>query len=702
VQEELEHFEEAQQLHAEGQWGLAALHYQMALELAPDFSEARYQLGLLHKAQHEPEQAILCFKEVLDHNPLFAAAYFQLGQIYQSYYGAFEEALHYYRKTQQLDMQYAEAYYCAGMLQKELGQFAQASQSFLKFVQFQPDRADVYTQLGELMTYLQQPLKASQYYSKALEIDPENTQALMPWLHLKIGQDPHKMMAFLIEIATSYPHLRSQIACQVGRLMEGIDDTDEAQKCYQMALEDPELPDREAWQLKEALLLSLFPKDKASQEAQIEKLKHSLQTFEADPHFLAENKIHEDFSNAESYFLSWHALLQLAYTAHDPRVPREQLARLLQKCLPPLPGQPRQSLRPDKRRVGFVLYESGAVHKFLIGILQRLSDPELEIFIFMSEYGSAYFSPMLQTRDFEQILLSNQVPEALQQILEADLDILFFSEPNTTHMNQTLLAAYRLAPIQVTSWLSSGTTGQPHMDYFLSSHLLERAENPQDLYSEQLVLNQTIPTFFARPEKPTPWPRSDYGLPAEGRLYLCPHVMSKLQPDFDAILAGILKQDPEGQLVLVTNPDLPANRDALLLRFEAEMPEQLPRIWFLPKLNPADFLSLLLLGEVMLDPLYFGGGTTSYEALALGLPVVTLPGERLHGRITQACYLKMGITECIVSSPEAYIATAVKIATDAEYNQALREKILQKSGLIFEEALAVREMENFLRTVQIR
>ena len=253
---------------------------------------------------------------------------------------------------------------------------------------------------------------------------------------------------------------------------------------------------------------------------------------------------------------------------------------------------------------------------------------------------------------------------------------------------QSLLAMRRIAPIQATSWLSSGTSGSPFMDYFISSHLLEQNENPQRFYSETLIQLDEIPTYILPPVmlQPPP-PRSDYGLP-DGNLYVCPHLIYKLHPDFDKTLEAILEQDPQGQLVLLSNPDNRFLRNRLLARLEKTFPQLMPRIWFLPKLSHQDYLGLLTLADVMLDPFYFGGGTSSYEAFYLGVPVITWPGERLHGRITYAYYRKMEIFDAVAHSADDYARLAIELATNTDKNQALRQRIKTAQGRLFDNQAA--------------
>jgi predicted O-linked N-acetylglucosamine transferase (SPINDLY family) len=72
----------------------------------------------------------------------------------------------------------------------------------------------------------------------------------------------------------------------------------------------------------------------------------------------------------------------------------------------------------------------------------------------------------------------------------------------------------------------------------------------------------------------------------------------------------------------------------------------------------------------MLDPFPFGGGHTSYEALALGLPVVTLPGRFLRGRLTHGMYQQMGYSDLEAQSIDDYVRLALRLApTRAKENK---------------------------------
>ncbi len=116
---------------------------------------------------------------------------------------------------------------------------------------------------------------------------------------------------------------------------------------------------------------------------------------------------------------------------------------------------------------------------------------------------------------------------------------------------------------------------------------------------------------------------------------------------------------------------------------------------FLPPQLFGDYCRLLQLAAVILDPPHYGAGSTCYDLFSYNLPVVTLPGELIVGRVTKACYRKMGIDDLVVQSPEEYVGKAVQVATDREYRKYVTEQIAEKSDLLFNDLEAVREHERF-------
>ncbi|HEX3727433.1 MAG TPA: hypothetical protein VHV08_14365, partial [Pirellulales bacterium] len=245
------------------------------------------------------------------------------------------------------------------------------------------------------------------------------------------------------------------------------------------------------------------------------------------------------------------------------------------------------------------------------------------------------------------------------------------------------------------TWGHPVTTGSPAIDYFLSSELSE-PDKADAHYTERLVRVKNLATYYYRPQRPAARrTRTSFGLDPARHLYLCPQTLFKLHPEFDSILAEILRRDPAGEIVLLECQQA-YWMQLVQRRFARTMPDVASRVRFLPAQRNADFLELNATADVLLDTIHFGGGNTSYEGLALGVPIVTLPGEYLRGRITLALYRKMQVLDCVVASNEQYVEQAVRLGTDVDYRRMVTERIEAASDVLFEDLAEVRELERAL------
>lgn len=289
-----------------------------------------------------------------------------------------------------------------------------------------------------------------------------------------------------------------------------------------------------------------------------------------------------------------------------------------------------------------------------------------------------------------------RVDLAAQRIRAAGFDLLYYWEIGTDATNY-VLPMLRPAAVQCTSWGMPVTSGIAEVDYYLSSRLLED-EAAASHYTEELVRLETLPTYYYRPSLPEAGGNGTSLEPDEHRhRYFCPQSLLKFHPEFDPLLAGILRRDTGGELLLIEGPTRP--QQALLARWQKTLPDCLPRIRLLPRRSHAEFLGLMSQCDVVLDPLHVGGGNTTYEALGLGLPIVTLPSAYLRGRVTYGCYQKMGVLDCVASNPRSYVETAVRLGTDRAWREEIRARIAAAAGMLFEDHTAVSQLEDFFEEV---
>ena len=119
-------------------------------------------------------------------------------------------------------------------------------------------------------------------------------------------------------------------------------------------------------------------------------------------------------------------------------------------------------------------------------------------------------------------------------------------------------------------------------------------------------------------------------------------------------------------------------------------------IFLKPGMAHPTYLRLNELCDVMLDTLHWSGGNTSLDALASGLPVVTLPGEFMRGRQSKAMLEILGLDELVAADRHAYVEKAVALGRDSAARRDASERIVQRRPALFERDEAVRALESFL------
>jgi predicted O-linked N-acetylglucosamine transferase (SPINDLY family) len=130
-------------------------------------------------------------------------------------------------------------------------------------------------------------------------------------------------------------------------------------------------------------------------------------------------------------------------------------------------------------------------------------------------------------------------------------------------------------------------------------------------------------------------------------------------------------------------------------RLRRSLQEVSGRILFLDRMGFSRYMQLLKLADVCLDTLHFNGMNSSLEAFSVGTPIVTLPGRMQRGRHTQAMYRKMGIADCIASDHEHYIDIALRLGRDPAFAGSVRERILARNHVLYEDLRVVTEFERF-------
>jgi len=125
------------------------------------------------------------------------------------------------------------------------------------------------------------------------------------------------------------------------------------------------------------------------------------------------------------------------------------------------------------------------------------------------------------------------------------------------------------------------------------------------------------------------------------------------------------------------------------------------RVAFLPRMDPARYRAVIAHADVMLDTQHFSGCLTTLDALALGTPVVTLPGRFMRGRQSMAMLQSLGLHALIATDTKGYVETAIEFAHSGQLRRDVAEACASGRNKIFGRRDAVAALADHLEAVHL-
>lgn len=368
-------------------------------------------------------------------------------------------------------------------------------------------------------------------------------------------------------------------------------------------------------------------------------------------------------------------------------------------------GKKRERAADGRIRIGLIskYFKDHPIGRLNMGLLPKLPRKDFHVTVLAAGHATDSMSEQFRQHADAYITLPERVdalPELRQMIASLNLDILYYTDIGMDPMTYTL-AQSRLSPVQCATWGHPVTTGLPTMDYFISANGLEpdNEEESQHQYTEKLVRLNDLAVSIARPAPDSaPSGRDRMGLPLDARIYGCPYPLYKMHPEFDAILAAILRADPRGMLVLMDGHYVEW-KQWLMERFTRTMPDMVRRVKFVASQDRAGFVRLLSHCDVLLDPIHFSSDTAHYDALAVGTPIVTLPSQMLRGRFAYKLYQAMGYLDCVAKDKADYVRIAVELAMNKERRHHAKQIILERNAVLFDNDAGILQLADFFKSI---
>jgi predicted O-linked N-acetylglucosamine transferase (SPINDLY family) len=245
------------------------------------------------------------------------------------------------------------------------------------------------------------------------------------------------------------------------------------------------------------------------------------------------------------------------------------------------------------------------------------------------------------------------------------------------HMKGHRLTAFarKPAPVQVTAWGEPTGTGLKAMDYLFADPVLIPSAERSSL-REQVA---DLPNFIGY-WSPAPLPDVQ-PLPALARGHVTFGSFNRLAKVLPAVLhswAAILRALPQSRLVLKDRPvDRKSQEERILSTLMAEGIEA-ERVIILDQGSRAAHFAAFHDIDIALDPFPHGGGMTTLDALWMGVPVVTMPGQTISSRLAAASLTAAGLNDYVARGQSAYVDLAVAKARDLPALAGLRTELRQR------------------------
>jgi protein O-GlcNAc transferase len=625
-----------------GQLDDAVASYRRALEINANTPEIHNNLGVALKDLGRLDDAAASYRRALEINSRYAEAQNNLGFVQQEL-GRVDEAIASYRRAVEMKYDLVEAHYNLGNALKALDQFELAASSYRRALDFRPEYAEAHNNLGFVQQECEQFDDALASYRQALRIKPDYVEA-----HYNLGTT-----------------------------LQNLKDQESAAASYRRAIEiKPDFVEAYA-------NLGLVLKDLG-------------QLDNAFVHYLRAVEIKPDFVLARNNFL---------YTLQFvPTIAKQELfdahKRFGEQFETPLKANwlaHTNSRDPDKRlKIGYVSgdFRQHAVAFFIEPVLVHHDKSQVEVFCYSNNRVHDVVTDRLCSAVDHWVPCFNLTDDELAQRIRADgIDILIDLSGHTAH-NRLLTFARKPAPIQMTYLGYPGSSGLSAMDYRLTDHHTESGDD--QYYTEQLLrLPDSLWCYQPAESMPevTPLPALANGYLTFGSF----NNFNKIGDGCIALWAKLLRNVPNARLLMATVPEGEAR--ARLARQFAELGITGDRVDYCGNLPSREFQRKLQLVDITLDPFPVNGATTTCESLWLGVPVLTLVGERFLSRAGLSVLSAAGLSEFAAASPEHFIAVASDLAKDlprlATIRAGMRERL--RSTPLLDQRRFTRNLEGIYR-----
>ncbi len=256
-----------------------------------------------------------------------------------------------------------------------------------------------------------------------------------------------------------------------------------------------------------------------------------------------------------------------------------------------------------------------------------------------------------------------------RQVAEDGIDILF-DLGGHTGQQRIAMFAQRMAPVQVTFLGYPGSTGCPNMDWILGDRVVTPVQHDH-LCSERVWrLPHTV--FCYAPEQSYPMPTLSDAALSRPLTFASFNNITKLTPQSVRLWAEVLKAVPDARLLLKAPSFGDAVAQQRYISLFAQHGVSAERLLFRGASPLAEMMQEYAEVDIALDPVPYNGGTTTLQAMWMGVPVVVKSGGHFVSRMGASFMTAAGLADWVAADDAAYVEVARRLAADRAALLALK------------------------------
>jgi protein O-GlcNAc transferase len=658
-----------------------------AVRLNKNSDVSFYNYGTILKRLGKAAQAKLQFDRALELNPGVHETWNNRGTVFNDL-EQYDRAVSDFDQAISLKPDYPEAFCNKGKSLTALKRYDDAFAAYDKALALKPDLAEAWLGLANVRAELRRYEDALAAYDKALALKPELAEAWLGRSNIFIALKRHEEALAACQRALDIKPDLAEAWVSLGNLFADLKRNDDAFAAYDKASAlKPKLAD--AWFGRGNVFIELRRYEDAF--AAFDKafaLKPDLTGAEGIRLHARMNLCEwTNFANEREHLIS--SVRNNKPTTHPfPLIavstsPEDQIrcARTWVSAVYPPAARPfwRDTIyKHDKIRVGYLSAEfhQHAVSYLMAGVFEchDRSKFELSAISLGPDDSSAIRQRLKDAFDTFLDVSSLSDDGIAHRIRDAEIEVLIGLTGFTRGERMGILA-FRPAPVQVSYLGYAGTMGASYIDYLIADPTLI-PPSQREHYSEKIAYlpNSYMPHDEAeRRISDRHFTRAEFGLPEGAFVFCCFNNIYKLTPQTFEVWTRILKK-VEGSVLWLseTNPAALNN----LKNAAAASGVEPARLIFAKRLpSPADHLARHQLADLFLDTLPYNAHATASDALWAGLPVLTQAGEAFAGRVAASLLTAIGLPELITTTPQAYEALAVELATNPERLAGIKTRL---------------------------